>query len=129
MKLKVWLPSEVLFEEEVSRIKAEAENGWFGLLPKHVDFVTALTPGVMTFEPCGKPDEYLAIDHAILVKCGQQVSVSARNAIRGTDLPQLRKDVELQFIERAEREKAARALESKLEADLVRGLLEVEKHA
>src|SRR5271166_3189932 len=129
MKLKVWLPTEVLLEEEVSRIKAEAENGWFGLLPKHVDFVTALVPGVMTFEPCGKPEEYLAIDHGILVKCGQAVSVSTRNAIRGTNLSQLKRDVELQFLERAEREKAARGLEAKLEADLVRGLLEVEKHA
>jgi F-type H+-transporting ATPase subunit epsilon len=129
MKLKVWLPTEVLLEEEVSRIKAEAESGWFGLLPKHVDFVTALIPGVMTFEPCGKPEEYLAIDHGILVKCGPEVSVSTRNAVRGTDLVQLKRDVELQFRERAEREKAARTLEAKLEADLVRNLLEAEKHA
>jgi len=129
MKLKVWLPTEVLLDEQVSRIKAEADDGWFGILPKHVDFVTALVPGVLTFEPCGKPEEYLAIDHGILVKCGPEVSLSTRNAIRGTDLSQLKRDVERQFLERAEREKAARALEAKLEADLVRNLLEVEKHA
>lgn len=129
MRLKVWLPAEVLLEEEVSRIKAEAENGWFGLLPKHIDFVTALVPGVMTFSPCGKPEEYLAIDRGILVKCGPDVSVSTRNAIRGTDFSKLQAAVEGQFLERAEREKAARALEAKLEADLVRGLLEAEKHA
>ncbi len=127
MKFKVRLPAEVLLEEDVQRIKAEAENGWFELLPKHIDFVTALVPGVLTFEPSGKPEQYLAVDHGILVKCGAEVSVSTRNAIRGTNLTQLRKDVELQFIERAEKEKAARALEAKLEADLVRGLLEVEK--
>jgi F-type H+-transporting ATPase subunit epsilon len=129
MTLKVWLPTEVLFEVEVSRIKAEAENGWFGLLPRHVDFVTALVPGVMTFEPVGKPEEYLAIDHGILVKCGPEVSVSTRNATRGTDLSTLKQQVERQFAEREEKEKSARALEAKLEADLVRGLLEVEKHA
>lgn len=128
MKLKVWLPTEVLLEEEVSRIKAEAENGWFGLLPKHVDFVTALKPGVMTFEPLGKREEYLAIDHGILVKRGEEVSVSTRNATRGADLSQLKQSVERQFMEREEKEKAARALEAKLEADLVRNLLEVEKH-
>lgn len=129
MKLTVWLPTEVLLEEDVSRIKAEAENGWFGLLPRHVDFVTALVPGVMTLEPRGKPEEYLAVDRGILVKCGQQVSVSTRNAIRGTNLAELKQAAERQFQERAEREKAARALEAKLEADLVRGLLEAEKHA
>jgi len=128
MTLKIRLPAEVLFEEEVSRIRAEAENGWFGVLPRHIDFVTALVPGVLTFQPCGKPEEYLAVDRGILVKCGKEVSVSTRQAVRGTGLDQLRQDVEQKFMAQRERERAARALESKLEADLVKQLLEAEKH-
>lgn len=129
MKLIVRLPAQMLFEEEVDRIKAEAENGWFGLLPHHIDFVTALVPGVLTFQPCGKPEEYLAVDHGILVKCGAEVSLSTRNAVRGTQLEQLKTEVEQQFRAREEREKAARAYEARLEADLVRHLLEAEKNA
>jgi len=128
MKLTVWLPAEVLLEEEVTRINAEAENGWFGLLEKHVDFVTALVPGILTFQASGKPEQYLAVDRGILVKCGREVPVSTRNAVRGTNLEELRRDVEAQFRERAERDKKARAYEAKLEADLVRRLLEVEKN-
>lgn len=128
MKLTVWLPSEILLEEQVDRIKGEAENGWFGLLPKHIDFVTALVPGVMTFQPCGRPEEYLAVDHGILVKCGADVSVSTRNAVRGSNLDQLKQAVESQFRAREEREKAARAYEARLEADLVRHLMDAEKH-
>ncbi len=128
MKLTVRLPTEVLLEEEVTRIKAEAENGWFGLLPKHIDFVTALVPGILIFQAQGKPEEFLAVDHGILVKCGADVSVSTRNAVRGTNVEQLRKDVETGFRERAELEKKARAFEAKLEADLVRRLLEAEKN-
>ena len=127
MNLKVRLPAEILFEEEVVRIRAEAENGWFGLLPKHIDFVTALVPGVLTFQPRGKPEEYLAVDRGVLVKCGPDVSVSTRQAVRGTDLGQLKHEVERQFLAREERDQAARALEAKLEADLVRGLLRMEK--
>ena len=129
MTLTVWLPAEILLQENVIRIKAEAENGWFGLLPKHVDFVTALVPGVLTFQPTGKPEQYLAIDHGILVKCGPDVSVSTRNAVRGTNLEQLQRDVETQFRAQEEREKQTRAFEAKLEADLVRRLLEAEKNA
>jgi len=129
MKLTVRLPAEILLEEDVTRIKAEADNGWFGLLEKHVDFVTALVPGILTFQSLGKPEEYLAIDHGILVKCGREVSVSTRNAVRGANLEELRSDVETQFCELDERDKKARAYEAKLEADLVRQLLEVEKHA
>jgi F-type H+-transporting ATPase subunit epsilon len=128
MQLRVWLPADLLLEEEVTRIRAQAEDGWFGLLPRHVDFVASLTPGVLTFQPVAKPEEYLAVDHGILVKRGPDVSISTRNAIRGTDLARLKADLEIQFRERAERERAARALEAKLEADLVRNLLEVEKH-
>ena len=129
MKLTVWLPSEVLLEKEVVRIRAKAENGWFGMLPKHVDFVTALVPSVLIFQEARKPEEYLAIDHGILVKCGPEVSISTRNAIRGVNLSELKAAAERQFREREERERAARALEAKLEAELVRGLLEFEKHA
>jgi F-type H+-transporting ATPase subunit epsilon len=128
MRLKVRLPAEVLFEEDVTRIRAEAPNGWFGLLPKHIDFVAALVPGVLTFDPCGRPREYLATDQGILVKCGREVSVSTHNAVRGSSLAQLKNEVELQFLAQREREKAGRAFEAKLEADLVRRLLEMETH-
>ena len=129
MKLKVWIPTEVLVEEEVTKIKAEAENGWFCILPRHIDFVTSLAPGVLTFELPGKGTEYLAIDHGILVKCGPEVSVSTRSAVRGADLGSLQKAVEKQFRLIEEKEKATRAFEAKLEADLVRQLIQAEKYA
>jgi F-type H+-transporting ATPase subunit epsilon len=128
MNLTVWLPAEVLFREEVSRIKAEAGNGWFGILPKHVDFVTALVPGVLTFSLVGQPEEYLAMDRGVLVKCGPDVSISTRSAVRVKDLATLKTEVEAQFIAAQEREKQAHALETKLEADLVRRLMEAEKN-
>jgi len=128
MRLTVWLPTEILMQEEVSRIKAEAPNGWFGLLPRHIDFVTALVPSVLTFARTGGTEEYLAIDHGILVKCGPEVSVSTRAAVRSANLAQLKKDVEARFEAEEEREKKTLSSEVKLEADLVRGLLELKKN-
>jgi F-type H+-transporting ATPase subunit epsilon len=128
MKLTIRTPAEVIVDEPVARIKAEAENGWFGLLPKHIDFVTALVPGILIFEPPAKPQEYVALDHGILVKCGAEVAVSTRNAVRGTNVGELKQAVETQFREREEAERKARAFEAKLEADLVRRLLEAERH-
>ncbi len=128
MRLTVWLPTEILMQEEVSRIKAEAPNGWFGLLPRHIDFVTALVPSVLTFARTSGTEEYLAIDHGILVKCGPEVSVSTRAAVRSANLAQLRKAVEARFEAEEEREKKTLSSEMKLEADLVRGLLELEKN-
>jgi F-type H+-transporting ATPase subunit epsilon len=129
MKFTVWLPTQVLLQEEVVRIRAEAENGWFGLLPRHIDFVTALAPGILAFEPRGKPEQYLAIDRGILVKRGPEVSLSTRSAVRGDDLGRLQQAVKAQLQSQEEHEKKALTYEVKLEADLVRGLLELEKHA
>ena len=129
MKLKLRVPTEVLVTEEVTKIKAEAENGWFCILPRHVDFVTSLVPSILLFEPPGRQTAYVAIDRGILVKCGPEVSVSTRNAVSGANLGTLREAVEKQFRTLHDKERATREFEAKLEADLVRRLVEVEKYA
>ncbi len=128
MKLNVWLPTEVLSFETVAKVRAEAENGWFCVLPRHVDFVTSLVPGILMFELPNRETEYLAIDYGIMVKCGSELSVSTRNAARGTELGVLRETAEKHFREQHEKEQATRAFEAKLEAELVRQLLELEKY-
>lgn len=129
MKLKVWVPTEVLVAEEVTKIKAEAEYGWFCILPRHVDFVTSLVPGILVFDAPGKQTQYVAVDRGILVKCGAEVAVSARNAVRGADLGTLKKAVETEFRAIHDQERTTREFEAKLEADLVRRLVEMEKYA
>ncbi len=128
MKLKVWVPTEVLLVEEATNVKAEAENGWFCILPRHIDFVTSLVAGILMFERPGGETAYLAIDRGILVKCGSEVCVSTRNAASCGDLGSVRQTAEEHFRRTRESEQTARAFEAKLEADLVRQLLELEKY-
>ena len=47
MRLRVVLPERLLLDEETTKIVAEARNGSFGLLPRHVDFVAGLVPGIV----------------------------------------------------------------------------------
>ena len=128
MKLTVWLPSQMLLEEEVIRIKAEAENGWFGLLPKHVDFVTALVPGVMTFHPTGKPEEYLAIDQGILVSAVRRFP--SRQERRSRNQPRSAEGRRRTAIPGAAgARESCSCFRGEAEADLVRHLMETEKNA
>lgn len=129
MRLKVWVPTEVFFDEEVKKLKAEAEDGWFCILPRHVDFVTSLAPGILSFQLPNQATQYLAIDHGILVKCGPEVSVSTPRALRGASLGSLKEAVEREFHKIMEKDRATREFEAKLEADLVRQLLEVRNYA
>jgi F-type H+-transporting ATPase subunit epsilon len=128
LNLKVLLAAEVLVEAEVSKVIAEAHNGYFCLLPKHVDFVTALVPGILSFEISGGREEYLAVDEGILVKCGDDVLVSARNAVRGPDLGQLRSTVSEKFEAIDEHEQTARTAMAKIEAGFVRRFLEIQRY-
>ncbi|MEA5506089.1 F0F1 ATP synthase subunit epsilon [Halotia wernerae UHCC 0503] len=124
MKLKVLLPTEVLLEVEVNKIVTEAENGSFGLLPNHIDFVAALVPGILSFESQAGQEVFVAVDEGILVKCGAEVLVSTRQAVRGTDLQSLQQTVEEEFRRLDEQEKMARSAIAKLEASFIRGFIE-----
>ena len=54
MRLTVLLPTEILVDEEVVKVVAEAQNGSFCLLPRHIDFVAALVPGLLSFVKTGR---------------------------------------------------------------------------
>jgi F-type H+-transporting ATPase subunit epsilon len=128
MKLKVLLPSQVLIDEDVAKVVAEAENGAFCILPRHVDFAAALVPGLLAFVTNSGAEEFIAVDEGILIKCGPEVLVSTRNAVRGPELGSLRERVEEQFLAVEGRERRSRSALAKLEAGFIRRFLELEKH-
>jgi len=129
MQLKVLLPTEIFLNEPVRKVIAEAPNGSFCLLPAHIDFVTALVPGLLSYETEEEEKEiFIAVDGGILVKEGPLVTVSTGNAVRGPDLGRLRKTVEEKFEVLDEREKRARSATAKIEAGFVRRFLEIQKN-
>jgi F-type H+-transporting ATPase subunit epsilon len=121
MTLKILLPFRIFAEQKaVTRIVAETRQGSFGLLPQRLDCVAALEPGILIYETKGEDERYVALDEGVLVKSGQEVVVSVRNAIAGTDLRQLREAVERQFLTLDEHEQSLRSVMAKLESSFVR---------
>jgi len=127
MNLKILLPAEVFLSERVSKVVAEAANGFFCLLPQHVDYTAALVPGVFLYES-EEEENYLAIDVGTIVKKGDEILVSVRNAVRGPELGKLKLEVVKQFRELDEREKKARSAAAKLEVDLLRRFMELREY-
>jgi F-type H+-transporting ATPase subunit epsilon len=127
MKLRVLLPSQVLVDEEVSKVIAEADNGSFCLEPRHVDFVAALVPGLLSYVTPQDEEVFLAVDRGVLVKCGPEVLVSTRNATRSAELSELRQTIDRRFKELDEQERVARSAVARLEAGVVQRFLELEK--
>ncbi len=124
MNLRIIIPTKILIDQEVTKVVAEAEDGSFGILPKHIDFVAALNPGILSFE--GKDGEvFLAIDEGILVKCGNDVMVSTRKAVLGKTLGELKKTVEHEFRSLDDQERKTRSILAKLEADFTRRFMKM----
>ena len=120
MNLKILLPFSIFAEKtDVSRIVAETCKGSFGLLPRRLDCVAALVPGILIYENEAEGEVYVAIDEGVLVKAGLDVLISVRNAIGGTDLGQLREAVEREFLNLNEREQSVRSVMAKMESDFI----------
>lgn len=127
MRLQVLLPTEVLVDEATTKVIAEGENGAFCLLPRHIDFVAALVPGLLCFCDRDGNEGFAAIDEGILVKCGRDVSISTLNGVRGTNLAELETLVAERFLELDEHERKARTALARLEAGTLRGFLELKE--
>lgn len=120
MRLRVLLPTEVLADLSVVKVIAEAENGSFCLLPRHIDFVAALVPGLLIFVDADGNERYAAIDSGVLVKCGSEVSVSTFNGVCGSDLEELKVLIDERFVDLDEHERKARTALARLEAGALR---------
>jgi F-type H+-transporting ATPase subunit epsilon len=128
MRLRIATPQHIVLDAEVRRVVAEAPNGFFGMLPNHVDFVSELVPGVLVYET-EAGDHYAGIAAGTLVKCADEVRVAVRSAILEDDLGRLTQRVTEEILREDEDERAARSALARLEAEIVRHFLDLEKTA
>ena len=127
MNLQLSVPTEVLLNQSVSKIIAEGAHGCFCVLPRHTDFLAALVPGIMIFTDLSGKEIFFANDHGLLVKRQQEVFISSRRAIEGSDLGTLRQTVHKQFELLEESDRACQSAIASLEANFLRRFLEMQR--
>lgn len=129
MDLKILLPSEIFTERSaVSRIVAETLQGSMGILPRRLDCVAALVPGILLFEDDDQGETYVAVDEGVLVKRGSRVLVSVRNAIGGDDLGLLHEAIVREFLNLDEEARRVRQVLAKMESMFIRRFVRYHQH-
>jgi F-type H+-transporting ATPase subunit epsilon len=123
MNLSVFLPTASLLKEEVNKVNGESTAGEFCLKPKHIDYVTDLTPGIFSYVTVAGKEYFLAMDQGILVKQGNKVTIATRRAVSG-ELGMLFQEVEKMLLENDERERQNRSAMAKLEVGFLKNFLE-----
>lgn len=127
MRLRLSDPTRAVLDEEVVKVVASTNNGSFCLLPRHADFLTELVPGLLCYEKTDGEEVFLAVDEGLLLKEGDSVFVSTRRAIEGGQLAELRQRVRDEFQLLDERQRAYQSATASLEANFLRGFLEIEE--
>ncbi|MFM7141148.1 MAG: F0F1 ATP synthase subunit epsilon [Alphaproteobacteria bacterium] len=79
MQLVVVTPDRQVLDTEVEEVYAPGVAGQFGVLPKHVAFVTALVPGEVRYRERGA-DRFMAVSGGVCEVSGDTVTILADTA-------------------------------------------------
>ncbi len=121
MNLRVMTPYSVALNTPVSQVTLEAVDGFFTLKPKHMDFVNVLKPGILSYKKDGK-EAFIACNRGVVVKKGDEVSISTPLAILGENLDDLKKKIAIDFQAMEQERKEVRVSMARLEVGLTKGL-------
>ena len=121
MNLKVMTPYSVALNMPVSQVTVDAVDGFFTLKPKHMDFINVLKPGIVTYKKDNK-EFFIACNRGVVVKRGDEVSISTPLAILGENLNELKKKIAIDFQAMEEERKEVRVSMARLEVGLTKGL-------
>jgi len=108
--LRVVTPLAVVVDtRDVVYVRAEDESGAFGILAGHAGLLTSLSTSVVTWRERADGERYVAVRGGVLEVRADQVLISTREAVTGSDLQQLQSEVVARFQRDLAAEQAARA--------------------
>lgn len=126
MYLRIYSPTEVILDTPVNQVDFEAIDGFFTLLPKHMDMVSALKPSILSYK-IGDKKSYVACNKGVLVKKNDVVSVSTPLAVLGPDLKELEHRIEVDFKGMEQERKEINLTMAKLEVGLAKGIMRLKE--
>ncbi len=103
LQLEVVTPTRLVVSERVTEVVAPGSEGYFGVLPDHVPFITTLKAGALTYWK-GKEEHHLAVARGYAEVRGDRLSILA-------DAAETAEEIDVARAERA-RERAERRLEA-----------------
>lgn len=127
MMLRVTMPDRCLFEGQVAKVVADGVDGSRGFLPRHIDFVMPLKPGIMSCTDADGAETFFAVHGGVLVKKGAEMTVATRQAVMAERMEDLPRGVLELFQEVDEHAEAAERAANRLETMLLREFLELHR--
>lgn len=81
LHVRVVTPRREILDEDAEMVTAQGVMGQFGVLPKHIAFVTALDPGELSLREAGGAERRLAVKGGYAEVRGDVVTILADEAL------------------------------------------------
>ncbi len=125
-RLRVYIPSGIVFDEDVDFLRAQDSTGTFGILGRHTDFLTILKPSVVIIKQGGR-ELYLAVKGGIFSFQDNTARITTEAAMVGDSLEELHELVRERFMKESERERALGETIRNMEKGFLKRLIELER--
>jgi len=125
MRFEVSLPTGKLLDKTITKLLAPGLHGSFCLLPRHVDCVAIIRPGILLYVADGE-EFFLAVDDGVLCKKGSQITLVTLRAVEGSSLESLASELAVILNHQDQQERQTRAALASLESRITRGLTSLE---
>ena len=124
MRVRLVIPGKTYLDEDMDKVTAPGKEGLFQILPKHIDMVSSLQPGILVLTKESK-DRYFAINEGVLVKEHNLIHISCFQVMEGASLDKLQETISDNFKILNEKEKRLKQILTKLEADTLIRFMEM----
>ncbi len=84
-RLEIVTPQRLIVSDEVAELMAPGAEGYFGVLPGHIPFITTLDIGELAYRK-GKDERHLAVTWGYIEVRGDKVIVLAETAERAEEI-------------------------------------------
>ena len=95
-QLQLVTPEHVLIDEQVTTVEIPGRSGYFGVLAGHAPLLSALNPGILTFEGGNSNDREFFVDGGFVEVFENHVRVLADHAERRQDVQAVDSEKRLQ---------------------------------
>jgi len=117
--------STLVDDKNVSSLRAEDESGSFGVLPGHVDLLTALPPSVVRWSGPDGALHFCALRGGLMtIQGGTRVEIGCREGILGDDIHSLEAEVIALRESQLDIDRRSRVEELRLHAIAIRQIIE-----
>lgn len=121
MDFVVYSPLGTVLKTKARKVTFETLTGYYTLLPRHVDFVSAMNPNIVRYETENGQERFVACHRGIVVKKAGCVTMSVQGAVLSNSLDELSQSIIEDFKKSEEQRKELNMAVARLEVGLMRG--------